>query len=286
MSNIRDNEPSLDYFELRRRHEEYKNNQARAKAAAEQQPLAEDAVEPENGSAPREQAPVTPAQDAAPAQAADVVEAPDALNPDETVSGVEDTITDELPEDDGQQEDDLEQEPAGDNPNPFEPFLNAFSNLRGKLASRFGRRGGNDEDYADGEDAGDEDYADADGENADGENYADAGEDLQDAEEAPARWQKPEQPAAEEAVAVEDVAVEDVAPEDVPAPASAPRSADELEDGDFDEVLDEDDADEDDADEDDEDADRPEQPSGFKRFLRLFVVPADEVEGADDADEE
>ena len=35
MSNKRDMEPSLDFFELRRRHEEYKNSQRQAKAAAE-----------------------------------------------------------------------------------------------------------------------------------------------------------------------------------------------------------------------------------------------------------
>ena len=43
MSKNRDMEPSLDYFELRRRHEEYKNSQRKAKAkpAADAQPAAD-----------------------------------------------------------------------------------------------------------------------------------------------------------------------------------------------------------------------------------------------------
>ena len=44
MSNKRDIEPSLDFFELRRRHEEYKNSQRKAQAAAES-PEAETVVE-------------------------------------------------------------------------------------------------------------------------------------------------------------------------------------------------------------------------------------------------
>ena len=57
MSNKREIEPSLDYFELRRRHEEYKNSQRQKDG-----PEASDAAEAPEAAGNTADAPVEPAR--------------------------------------------------------------------------------------------------------------------------------------------------------------------------------------------------------------------------------
>ena len=152
MSNKRDIEPSLDYFELRRRHEEYKNSQRQVKP----QPAAEAAEDAEATQSSPEALPVETARpepvavepedvdiDAAPV-AGDAADAGGAL-----------PVRDELPEDDFVEEsfdDDFDDAADvgsdADNPNPFDSFIHAFKGIRGRLSGRFGR-GKADEVYDD-----------------------------------------------------------------------------------------------------------------------------------------
>ena len=116
MSNKWENEPSLDYFELRRRHEEYKNSQRLAKEPS--QPEAEPAH----------------------AGSDDAVDAPQEIAED--VREVSETL-DDIDLDAGEED----VEAVNENPNPFDSFISAFHGLR----SRFGKRRGAREDEEDGD---------------------------------------------------------------------------------------------------------------------------------------
>ena len=322
MSNKREIEPSLDYFELRRRHEEYKNSQRqkdepgqetaaqgefdRQEAASAPAEPAMQAGEPDDGKAFPQAQTVLQAEAAPQAQPipqdvpAEEFEVKDAAYEPEDVTGkkdrpdsldaqdgpdngqdVEDAalLDDAMPEDDDQDDEAV----AGDNPNPFDSFIHAFKGLRGKLAGRFGRRRQDDEEYEDDEPLEDE--------LPDDEPLGDDG---------PVDGQRGEAPAAEPGNASAsviakadeapqgDVAVEDVSDDvAVGGPAVTGMKADKAEGREMDnEGLSDEDVDVDDGDDEDYDEDYgeddPGRVSGFKKFLRLFIVRVDDEEKSDD----
>ena len=293
MSNKREIEPSLDYFELRRRHEEYKNNQkqkeapeapesageapvenARPEAQAEPRPYAAETAAPEvYGEEPVrvEARTIAPgAVDIAP-EVADVApaveDAPQTLNLSDTLDDA-DAPSEGQPVDDALEDDDLQEDGrANDNPNPFDSFIHAFKGLRGKLSGRFGRRG-EEEVYED--DAPEEELSDevTDGEGGDADAPA--------VQEVVAPVQRQAEEAPSEDAAVEDVL--DEAPsvrqtlkpeDDVPA-VNGGDDDEDYDDGDYDEEADE----------------EPKKPGRLKRFMRLFVVRVDEDEDGDAPEDE
>ena len=155
MSNKRDMEPSLDFYELRRRHEEFKNSQRQAKAQPKE-------AEPVEAEAVVDEAPVTeqaPSYADAPVEAAETaVDAEDTVPAPSADFVVEDTA--DAPEDGDYEDEDGGDADASDNPNPFDPFIHAFKGIRSRIGKRFGR-GGEEEEEADedeDEEYGDEDY--------------------------------------------------------------------------------------------------------------------------------
>ena len=281
MSNRRDMEPTLDFYELRRRHEEYKNSQRQARGETDEpvedeQPVA---AEPEAVT----EADIPAAEPAVDAVAEDIggeiageaarlnVEDDVDAAPEDGEPLADDAFEDEVL-DDGDFDAANAEDAGQDNPNPFDPFIHAFKGIRGKLSKRF-RRGGDagDED----EDELYEDEAPYEDEDFEGEPQADGAE--------------PASPAVEPVI---DELPETAQPADVEDifEGAPQRPADEaLEtDGDIDpdgDAPDEGDEDFDDEDDEDED-DSPRKPSGFKKFLRLFVVPIDEDEAEGDDDED
>ena len=307
MSNKREIEPSLDYFELRRRHEEYKNSQRQKDAPeAPSAPLAE----PASPAAPITQVTSTPQEASAPvtqpASMADssIVESPSmvesspvvepttqeiptespvteasAPEPEDVSAGldlsdnpeswaspsddrnVEDAalLDDPLP-DENEQEDG---EAAADNPNPFDPFIHAFKGIRGKLAGRFGRRS-REEDYEDDE------YPDDD------ENIDDRIDEAPAPESGSAPLNAPESNAVEEAPR-EDAPVEDVLDEASTVQATPSALKDDIP-GDNNPGDDDPDGEIEDYEDEAFEDDAPDRVSGFKKFMRLFVVRIDDDE--------
>ena len=281
MSNKREIEPSLDFYELRRRHEEYKNSQ-KQKAQPEAAENSDATVGPEVPGGAREPRRVAPAggevaveetpvagSEWAPAagqteDGASGAEALDLSDVPEDQARLDEGDDDALPEGDAASEDD---DAGADNPNPFDSFIHAFHGIRGKLSGRFGRRrGGDEEDYEDEDE--DEDAApleDTVGEQPHPTVDLNDGGDAAPGDDLPAG-------------AEDDAPVEDVL-EDAPkrrAPRHDGAEVGELQD------VDPDDEDEDEY----EDVDEPRELSGFQRFLRLFVVPIDEDESDDEYGDE
>ena len=296
MSNKREIEPSLDYFELRRRHEEYKNSQRQkdapeassaplAEPASPAAPITRETTTPQEASAPVAQpasavdssivesspvvepatqevpaeSPVTEASAPEPEDVSAELELSD--NPESWAApsderDVEDAalLDDALPDDDEQED----EEAAADNPNPFDPFIHAFKGIRGKLAGRFGRRR-QEEDYEDDE------YPDDD------ENIDDRIDEAQATESGSAPVNAPESNAAEDAPR-EDAPVEDVLDEASTAQvAPSALKADNPGDDDSDDGVE-------DYEDDNFEDEAPEKVSGFKKFMRLFVVRIDDDE--------
>ncbi len=278
MSNRQDIEPSLDFYELRRRHEAYKNSKRQTRI----EPDADAPVESsEDARIPAEPRPLYEEKTPAEAKPAET-DPEDAMIPGDSARlMVEDFADGEAaPQDDG--EDGEDGEDAGktaDNPNPFDSFLRAFKGIRGRLGKRFGRGGTDDDDADDDEDADYEDDADYGEDDADDrERYEALSDEMP--EDEPARIA----PAPRQQV----VGTEQADVEDVLESAPARRGiAPVVSDGDVPEADGGiDDGEEDDEDDEDEE-ERPERGGGFKRFLRLFVVPVDDEErDVDDADDE
>lgn len=262
MNNTRDNSPELDYFELRKRHEEYKNRtrakQSLEKAAAEklERKQAQRAAQQEEEILHPADAPVAP-------EFKDSVEEADPLDAfDEAIEeGYED-----FDDADADEYDDSEGE-ADENPNPFAPFIRGFNGMKSKMAGGlFSRRAKHAED--------DEDEF---------EGFDDLQEDIEAAPEQPRRAAaQPE--ADDEAFEAADAAMD--IEDDIPAPAFADE--DDGFDDDFDDGFDDDGEDFDDADEDFDEEDDVPSKGGFKKFINLFVtrVDDDEIEGDDFDDED
>lgn len=243
MSWKRDDSPSLDYFELRRRHEEYKNSQRQAEAA-------DRASRPDPSEAEEDWDETVDAQDGLPDGGSDVYAddedaygEPDGAWADGSEPGDDAPPYD--PEEDDYLEDFDEAEPPEDDAsNPFGGILRAFHRIGGRLS----RRGGAPE----------------------AEDEAPAGA------ERPARRPRP---AEDEGEYGDDAGAVDVFDEDDPfnRPEAAPEGDEETFGGEGDGYADADDA-----------APEEESVSGFKKFLRLFVVPVDpsEDEGEDEDEDE
>ena len=239
MSN-RDNGPELDYYELRRRHQEYKSRMREAQPSKptpapvpKQQPAAE--VEPE----PQE--PLYPDE---------IQDAPVNDIPAEAPVEEEDPLASLVLSDEEAYEDDLdyEDEPPAENPNPFDSFIHFFRGVKDNISARREAKEEAELDALD-EDLTDEELAELDAEFAD---LTD--EELEELEEqeSPKRARRFSLRRNKEL------------PEDI---------EDDLDGEDFDGEFDEDG-----ENEDGEYEDEAPRKSGFKRFLNLFVARVDDEE--------
>ncbi len=270
MSNTRDNGPELDFYELRRRHEEYKSR-VRASKTINDTPVAERLERKQNKSQAlrEESAPIAP-------DAESPVEIHDAADEPELEVEEQDPLArlvemDEEGEDlDNFEEDDRDAE----NPNPFDSFIRLFHGIKSNIAARREAREAAEMEALD-DDLSEEELAALEMEEADDWEMAD-----------PVSTQKvasgntgstPEQ--GEEILDIED------APEPVSRRSSRRNKADLQSEEDYAEDTDSylEDDDESAYLEDDEMDDRG---SGFKRFLNLFVTRVDEDEEEDEEDEE
>lgn len=138
MSNNRDNRPELDYYELRKRHEEYKSR-ARVARTMDAPAEAKEAVE---GEAPRASA---PAAEVRPAPVE--VSEPEAAPVDPLARFVEE---------DEPYADDADEGASDENPNPFDSFIRFFHGVKDNIAAR---REGKDADLEDLDDLTDEELA-------------------------------------------------------------------------------------------------------------------------------
>ena len=263
MSNTRDNGPELDYYELRRRHEEYKTRARTAQPPEE----AVDAVAPERpapvpglGKSAQEK-PVrreAPPAEEAPADVLPVEEAAgeeSAAPVDPLARFVEDD--DDAYYDDGEDMEADEDASANANPNPFDSFIHFFHGVKDGIARR---REAKEAELEDLDDLTDEELAalEEDGEADDFELPA---------QDAPRSASVPQ--------AAQPHDVEDV-PEDTEA---APRRLDRRV-PDADDLSDAVDGEIDDPDGEDWELDEDAGASGggLKKFLNLFVTRVDDGE--------
>ena len=142
MNNNRNNGPELDYYELRRRHEQYKS---RNRAPQQAEPALEEAMQPEMEQ-PLRQEPETMERKprrlftakAKPAPAP----APEAEKMDDPA--LDDELMDELMDEmDGMEDPEAGAEEDAslyENPNPFGSFISAFHSVKNTLSKR-GRKG-------------------------------------------------------------------------------------------------------------------------------------------------
>ena len=286
MSKTRDNSPELDYFELRRRHEEYKR--ARSAPQPEKNPV-EERLERQVAQ-----------QKAKPEPAVVVEETPindvqDTLDV-ETKAAPADAFEEAIEENYEAYEDDMDYDEEADeeavNPNPFDSFIRFFNGMKSNRASR--RQKDDDLEDLDLEDLTDEELAELEDEYLEG-----LDEDFED-EPAPVKprfslrrnARSDVEEDEEEFTPAEDIEDLDDAPR--PARKAASRFADEDEDFDDDDFEGLDDEDFDDEDFDDEDFDDEDfddeddapRKGGFKKFVNLFVTRVDEDEEDEDFDED
>ena len=317
MNHNGDNSPSMDFDELRRRHEEFKQRQGQHTGPAPQkrpsdpqpvkpvEPVVEDAVQT---APPQEVPPVAePSDDSLKNLAVDVPE-PTPIEPEASFKG----------EDDGEHEDedyDEDESAPDDGSNPFNSILTVFKNARGKLQQLrrssgddaeeenpdvaparkhrklFGRKKQEMEEFLDYDDS---DYADEDyvQEEFPPEDEAPASDEPVSPDDEPSVSDEPSSPeifaAAAPVVDIEDITDDPLVQEGTVRPEFIAGKDDEnFDDEDFDDE-DYDDGDfEDYGDEFSEDEQDESKPvSGFKRFLNLFIVrEEDDAPVADHEDE-
>ncbi len=258
MSNTRDKSPELDYYELRRRHEEYK---ARARRPA--QPVAgqtSEAAQEANRPAAEPKAPEI--------QRKEPVEAPRPRRAGERVQPAEEELPAEEyadPEEDYEDgfDPDAEEAPEEEyeNPNPFDSFIRFFHGVKDKLAVR------HSEEPVDGEELPEDDYEDEDeevpakrrfGRNRPQPDFDEAEYDDLDGEETGN---------------AEDVAdiQEDMRPVHRRAEAAGDFDGEDLDDADF----------------DGEDFEGEQaHGGGFRKFMRLFVTRVDDADEDEDEGDE
>lgn len=310
-----ENGSGIDYYELRRRHQEYKKNANQADDAQERPETP--AVSARAADAPTERAPIERTPDAyAEKPRAPVQDVPEDDFPEE--NSPEDAFPQSVrraeaydADDEGDDGDDGADDSGA---NPFQSFFTAFQKIKGKLSTARAEKRATQviDDSDDGYDEDEEpieekkgpfrflrrreDFPDEAEEGAEEPEEAPV-EDIADVADAPAQAapEAPDAPAQEDVPAWDDEPVIepeafDAAdlPEDEPpiSPALArKRAAADDEDEDSGDDRDEDDDDE----EDDDDAPRA---GGVKRFLNLFVVREErthamdeEIEDADEPDE-
>lgn len=262
MSNNRDNGPELDYYELRRRHEEYKS---RARMVQED-------AQPEAAEPPRERAKPRGPKPQAPAPEPVEEEIPVADEPsapaDPLAQYVEDD-EDALPAD----EDYADEAAPADNPNPFDSFIRFFHGVKDNLAAR---REARDAELENMDDLSEEELAALAADEDDAL-------DFDEISPAPERKSPPQpiQPRMTEpqSDAAEALDIEDPAPVSRRARRHAQPETDiegapiaEDYEGDFDEE---------DFDEEYLDGEEDAPRGGFKKFLSLFVTRIDDEDAED-----
>lgn len=282
MSKTRDNSPELDYFELRRRHEEYK----RARSAPQpEKNSVEERLERQVAQQKAKPEPVVVAEETPINDAQDALEVEAKAAP---VDAFEEAIEEnyEAFEDDMDYDEEADEEAV--NPNPFDSFIRFFNGVKSNRAAR--RQKDDELEDLDLDDLTDEELAELEDEDLD-----DLDEYFED-EPAPAKprfslrrnVRSDAEEDEEEFTAAEDI--EDLEEDPRPVRKAAPRFADADADEDFDdedfEGLDDEDFDDEDFDDEDfEDDDAP-RKGGFKKFVNLFVTRVDEDEEDEDFDEE
>ena len=285
MSKTRDNSPELDYFELRRRHEEFKR--ARSAPQVEKpsmeerldRQVAQRKVKPEPVVA--EETPINDVEDELQVEA-------QAAPMDAFEEAIEENY--EAYEDDVDYDEEADEEAA--NPNPFDSFIRFFSGMKSNLASR---RNKDDElEDLDLDDLTDEELAELEAEDLDLEDLDEEFEE-EAVEPAPSaakprfslrRNAQPDfeedEEEEEEIASVADIEDIDASPR--LAGSAAPQYVEDDED-----FEDEDFDDSDFEDLDDEDFDEEEdlpRKSGFKKFVNLFVTRVDEDEESEEEEYE
>ena len=249
MSNTRDNGPELDYYELRRRHEQYKSRARRP-------------VQPTEAAKPAEAArPVEPTPAASDEAVQRPTELPAALRTqrEEVRTQPEEAFVSEEDFDDSADRDEefLPEDEAGapeeeyENPNPFDSFIRFFHGVKDNISARQSAK-----------------HAGEDGEM---EEAFDEG-----AEEAPAKrsfTRKRPEPDFDEAEFDDlDGEAEDI--DGVEVDGRPLRSARGGADSDLDDGF------------DDEEFEDDAPKGGFKKFLNLFVTRVDEEDEEADEDED
>ena len=251
MSNTRDNGPELDYYELRRRHEEYKN---RARTVQPSQKAA-DAVQPERP-APNLKPNAPAAEASARRKAPPVEELPaEELSTEQPIEEERSASVDPLArfvdEDEDEIYDEEELEPEEDeaaNPNPFDSFIHFFHGVKDGIARR---REAKEAELEDMDDLTDEELAALEG------------------DEAAEDFDPPVQGApAPEAAQPHDV--EDDGVEFDSAARSDPAEADSLDAA-------EDEFGDSDAEEWEPEEEEGASGGGFKKFINLFVTRVDDA---------
>lgn len=287
MKNKRDDSPNMDYFELRRRHEEYKNRERMAtmekaddeeqEFLSEQKPSAD-----ENISAARQS--VEPSSKPVENTPSDIQEA--VVFPETSVmeyDTVEENVISEAqveadipeaeeydaPEDYASDEQYGDEEQYSNNPNPFDSFIRIFKNLK----SRISRKNNSENDYYDDEYPEDDypsEYSEEDIDQDDVPQDGYAKDDASVSHRGLLGWRKSSEAEVEPEEASADIAdVVDLPEEDIPN--SIPQSSDYSEEDYADEAYD-------DYNDYEDDEETPRKLSGFKKFLRLFIVPVSEEE--------
>ena len=255
MSNTRDNGPELDYYELRRRHEQYKSRARKPVQPAE-------AAKPVEATRPVEPTPAEPIETQRPAEQAD---APKPPRREDRVRPAEDFVPEEAFDDSAAMDEEI---PADDeaefpedeyeNPNPFDSFIRFFHGVKDNISARRSAKHADEEVEL-------EDALDEDGDPA---------------EEAPAKrifGRKRPEPDFDEAEFDDlDGEAEDIDGVEVDgqplrsAPVKDGADLDEFDDEEFDDGEFEDEA----------------PRGGFKKFLNLFVTRVDEEDEEADEDED
>lgn len=301
MSKTRDNSPELDYFELRRRHEEYK----RARNAPQPEKISvEERLERQV--AQRKAKPEPIAAEETPIN--DVQDTPDVEIKAAPVDAFEEAIEENYEAYADDMDDDSDDDAV--NPNPFDSFIRFFNGVKSNMSAR--RHKDDELEDLELDDLTDEELAELEAEEAD--NTADTDFYEDEATPAPAKRRFSLRRSVQPDEDYEDDELEEIDPiedvKDIKDIESAPRSArkkasdfidededdsdsdnsdfddEDFDDSDFEGLDDDDFDDEDDEDEEyEDDEDRPHK-NGFKKFVNLFVTRIDEDEADDEDDYE
>ena len=250
MSNTRDNIPEMDYYELRRQREEYKQR-----------------MRMEQNAEKRSAEPASPAQETI-EEPVSVQPQPEFVEPRQEAPAARDAFEEAIEEgyeDYGDEEDFDGVEDEAPNPNPFDSFIHFFHGVKSSISAR---RGGRDADLDDMDDLTEEEL-----------DASEADEDGQAVRPMPTR---PHRRPATDAEDDEDEADTQSALDIEDAlPRRSLNKSDRVE-TDFDD-NDEEFIDDDFEDEDDEDM--PRRRGGFKKFMSLFVERMDEDDADNDEDD-
>lgn len=260
MSNTRDKGPELDYYELRRRHEQYKSRARKPVQPAE-------TAKPAEAARPVEPTPAEPVETAQrPAEQADAPKPPrreDRARPAEEFVPEEEFDDSAAMDEEIAADDEAEfPEEEYENPNPFDSFIRFFHGVKDSISARRSAKPADEE--IDLEDAPDEDG--------------------EPAEEAPAKrifGRKRPEPDFDEAE-FDDLGGEAEDIDGVEVDGQPLRSAPARDSVGFDDGFDDEEFDDEEFEDGELEDDAPK--GGFKKFLHLFVTRVDEEADEDEDD--